>query len=581
MVSGEIELRADGGFHEVPEPQVLIVLLHAYDSKPTTLQRMAQVAREQYPQSDVYAPRLPISVFSCANPEKIARDMVGYLAALPRIGNYEKIIMVGHSMGAVLARCVWALAHGATPAATIDSDLALDWAGRIERIILVAALNRGWTVSSALSPLNRLVWTAGTAWGNFLRHVLRKEPVVFGVRRGAAFLTTVRLQCLAVEAYLGERRPITIQLLGTSDDFIAPTDNVDLSTGKNFFYIEIDDATHSGIVDLREGQGEASALSRFRLALKAEAPELKGKSLTPEDVFDGGDESNDFDTSILPEQNFKVKHVVFVIHGIRDRGFWTRRIARKVKSVARERNNGELCRSVTSTYGYFPMGPFLLPWVRRNKVEWLLDQYVAAKSLYPQADFSYIGHSNGTYLLAKALEICPAIHFMDGVVFAGSMVRRNFEWEQYIPSRVSRLINYVATDDWVVAIFPHGLERLHLQDVGGAGHLGFEKPQRVNILYAKGEHSAALVPDKWQEMADFVLNNKIPPGRVNGLSPSPRNVARGQWSPVIMIGLVVIVLGIGAAMLFGLGRLAGPWGPVLALLFAFYLYMLRVVLTRA
>ena len=579
MVSGQIELRAEGGFYDVPEPQALIVLLHAYDSKPTTLQRMAQVAREEYPHSDIYAPRLPISVFSCANPETIARGIVEFLGRRPRIGSYEKIILIGHSLGAVLARCVWALAHGATPAGAVDSDKVLPWAGRIDRIILVAALNRGWTVSSALSPLNRLVWTVGTAWGNLLRHVLRKEPVVFGVRRGAAFLTTVRLQCLAVEAYLGERRPITVQFLGTSDDFIAPTDNVDLSTGKNFFYIEVDDATHSGIVELREGKGETSALERFRLALTAKAPELKEISLPPEDVFDGCDETDDFDASILPERNLAVKHVVFVIHGIRDRGFWTRRLARKVKSVARA--NGEQCRSVTSTYGFFPMGPFLLPWIRRNKVEWLLDQYVAAKSLYPEAEFSYIGHSNGTYLLAKALEICPAISFMDGVVFAGSMVRRNFEWEKYIPSRVSRMINYVATDDWVVAIFPYGLERLRLQDVGGAGHLGFLAPDNANIRYAVGEHSAALVPDKWQEMADFVLNKIDPPNLVAGISPSPRNLTRGRWSPAIMIGLVVLVLGIGAAMLFALDRIAGAWGPVLALLFAFYLYLLRLVLTRA
>ncbi len=574
-MADEIELLAEGGFYPVREPEVLVVLLHAYDLTPATLQRMAELVREKYPRSDIYAPKLPIDLFSMSNPEKIARDLLEYLRLLPRIGSYASIIMIGHSMGAVLARKVWALAHGATPAGTVDRDLAMKWAGRINRIILVAALNRGWTVSSALSPLNRLLWTIGTGWGNFCRYVLRRDPAVFGFRRGSAFLTTVRLQCLAVDAFLGDSRPITVQLLGTADDFIAPTDNVDLSTGKGFHYIEIDGASHRGIVNL-----EADARQKFAVALTGNAKGLKHQSLAAEDVFDGCDEVDDFDAQILPKENSKVQHVVFVIHGIRDRGFWTRRIARKVKTVARER--GELCRAVTSTYGFFPMGPFLLPWVRRDKVEWLLDQYVAAKSLYPEASFSYIGHSNGTYLLAKALEICGAIRFDDGVVFCGSMVRRNFEWARYIPSRVSRMINYVATDDWVVAIFPHGLERLRLQDVGGAGHLGFLDPGTVNIRYVAGEHSAALVPGKWQEMANFVLGiDTAPPQQIPGIFQDPGNLLRGQRAPITLIVLLAAVLGIGGAMLAAIGWLAGPWGPVWALAFAFYLYLLRVVLTRA
>ena len=278
--------------------------------------------------------------------------------------------------------------------------------------------------------------------------------------------------------FLGDSRPITVQLLGTANDFIAPTDNVDLSTGKGFHYIEIDGASHRGIVNL-----EADARQKFAVALTGNAKGLKHQSLAAEDVFDGCDEVDDFDAQILPKENSKVQHVVFVIHGIRDRGFWTRRIARKVKTVARER--GELCRAVTSTYGFFPMGPFSCPGSGATRSNGCWTSMSQRKSLYPEASFSYIGHSNGTYLLAKALEICGAIRF-DDVVFCGSMVRRNFEWARYIPSRVSRMINYVATDDWVVAIFPHGLERLRLQDVGGAGHLRLPRSRHRQYPLRRG-----------------------------------------------------------------------------------------------
>jgi len=101
---------------------------------------------------------------------------------------------------------------------------------------------------------------------------------------------------------------------------------------------------------------------------------------------------------------------------------------------------------------------------------------VTARALYPNpaAQFSYIGHSNGTYLLAKALQLCPAVRF-ENVLFAGSVVHTRYDWSSLIPARVARVVNYVATDDKVVAVFPQGLERLRYRDLGGAGHLGFEE----------------------------------------------------------------------------------------------------------
>ena len=51
------------------------------------------------------------------------------------------------------------------------------------------------------------------------------------------------------------------------------------------------------------------------------------------------------------------------------------------------------------------MLPFLLSAYRRKNVEWLMDRYTEVVARYPNATVSYIGHSNGTYLLAKALEL--------------------------------------------------------------------------------------------------------------------------------------------------------------------------------
>jgi len=116
----------------------------------------------------------------------------------------------------------------------------------------------------------------------------------------------------------------------------------------------------------------------------------------------------------LIEANPNITDVVFVIHGIRDTGYWTHKIARKV--VALGRKESRQFETETSTYGYFPMLHFLLFARRRAKVEWLMDQYTEDKAKYPNAQFSFMGHSNGTYLLAKALEVYPSWRFKNVVL---------------------------------------------------------------------------------------------------------------------------------------------------------------------
>jgi hypothetical protein len=68
-----------------------------------------------------------------------------------------------------------------------------------------------------------------------------------------------------------------------------------------------------------------------------------------------------------------VKHVIFVVHGIRDVGYWTNKIARRVQMIADTAAPPQVYPTETATEGYFAMFPFLLPARRRGKVEWLMD----------------------------------------------------------------------------------------------------------------------------------------------------------------------------------------------------------------
>jgi pimeloyl-ACP methyl ester carboxylesterase len=191
-----------------------------------------------------------------------------------------------------------------------------------------------------------------------------------------------------------------------------------------------------------------------------------------------------------------------------------------------------------------------------------MDQYVEAKVLYPQAEFAFFGHSNGTYLVARALELYPSCRFTR-VVFAGSVVRKNYDWQNAIrKGQVVAVLNYVAAADWVVAWFPGALEKLGLQDLGSAGHNGFvqarEHSSGLKVFersFLPGQHGAALVEQNWDDIAHFIVDGV--PREVAALNLLPKRnsfvVAVGLVSPLLWL-LILILLGVAHW-----GIWAQPW----------------------
>jgi len=612
----------------------LIVLLHGWMRSPADFKDLSGLLAEESRDADHYIPKLPIGLFSKAVPETVVGALVNNITSLWERrcglagGSYNEIVLVGHSCGAVLTRAVLTAAFGAGRDATIRSGCRKEWAPKISRIVMFAAVNRGYNPNSAMSvPLRISSW-----FGDWLDRLPGGRFFVFNVRRGASFLTTIRLQWFTVMRSLenaGEEPPIVCQLLGTMDDLVAPADNIDLATGQSFYYLEAPKSGHFNIVDFKGADGRRR-WEVFKIALHASEEELHRNAIPLSDVTDIFDEAEeDHDVTIggrTAAHSFgDVTHVVFVIHGIRDYGFWTRKIAARVKSRARAA--GYNCRSVTSTYGYFPMGPFLLLTERRKRVEWLMDQYVTARSLYPNACFSYIGHSNGTYLLASAVKACPAIKF-DRVVFAGSVVRRDFDWPAYLPgpesvyadgagqnyvpylgslampsvdrqtAQVQRVVNYAATADWVVALVPRFCQAWKKLDLGDAGHHGFARSVEGlrQIRYVPGAHSAALGEQHWDEIAAFAVGGADPietPPVDKGSDDTDVSLkgrrerrhkfrvamlAYGAWIVVPFVVGVACIPGI--LLLRSLGLFGEPAPVLWALLFTGYCWLISRVLTR-
>jgi pimeloyl-ACP methyl ester carboxylesterase len=578
----------------------LVVIFHGWRGSPKKMRDVVQAACEAYshePGFDRYEPPLDYGKFFSSTPAAaiVSQVLAGMDAICADPARYKQIILIGHSMGAVLARRLFLAAtdvHKTVPNEPELSNAGLrPWANNIERIVTLGGLNRGWLASGRLGWIYSFV----TNFIGFMGHVWPTKPTIFEVRRGAPFIVQTRLQWLALRRSGDKAKPepLVIQLLGTQDNLVAPDDAIDFAVDRDpespYFYFELPQTRHDnafvfspGRISDRDGRFGAARRKVFISVLTADTNWLVKNQIPAETLGDTLPDAPDHD----------ITNVVFVVHGIRDDGYWTRKIAQRIHEAVSPPDlpNAPKWRCETSSYGYFAMLSFVLPWIRRQKVEWLMDAYVGARARFPEAEFSYVGHSNGTYLVARALEDYPAARFRN-VLFAGSVVRRGYDWATPLSTRrVRNVLNMVATKDWVVALFPMGREPLRkIFDLGGAGFGGFEQaatgrvpevPNLKEVRYVIGKHSAALDETQWMRIADFVVNDVVPPADTN--NQSPFWVAASKVSTVLLGLLVLLAIAILACILYpvftpGTTAMSAAMHMLLALL---YLLALRLIVTR-
>lgn len=545
----------------------LVVLLHAYMSGPQHLRPVRNIVAEQFPDADLFTPSYPAYWHSMSQPEEIVASLLRRVDQLwmKNSGKYESIILVGHSLGALLARKLYVCACG-EPDNRISfepelqrSDLNThdprDWAQKVDRLILLAGMNRGWRITHHLSLLNAVIWSLGVLFGNLVSLFTQRRALIMTIHKGAPFITQLRVQWIHMRNRAADRRvgnALTIQLLGSVDDMVSPEDNIDLSSGRDFVYLDVPFSGHANVIEMDSTKSLPTKPNDFQARDRTVGDARK--AIFESALIKSKDELNDL--AIIPsdlpvdQQYPDVTDVVFIIHGIRDAGYWTHKVARRILRRAHEENLKVRLATETSSYGYFPMLPFLFPATRRNKVEWLMDRYSEALALYPNAEFSFVGHSNGTYLLGRALREYPVCRFKN-VVLAGSVIRIGYDWTK-VSGQVNRVLNFVASRDWVVAFFPRAIQILKLQDLGSAGHDGFRNPNSVpelvsQVRYIRGGHGAALVEANWDSIAKFVLTGElnevaqaIKTNRRNPLVSWPGFVA-----PLIWVGIAFCTFWIG------------------------------------
>ena len=265
---------------EIPEimgeSNSLVVLLHAPESCPEDLGQVKRTVADNIHNADLLIPRLPLNLSSNADPIGLTVAIIEAIDRAEeqqkkRIGqSYEKIILIGHCVGALIARKVYIFACGENEDALFEVKLKRRaWADKVSRIILLAALNRGWSIQ-------RNLYRPMFVFYRFCELAARlsgKCKLWLSCRRGALFITELRIQWLAMLRH-NLHTPLVIQLLGTIDDLVTPDDHVDLQTGKDFIYLEVPQSGHKNVIDF-EGEEGAVRRERFLHALTAPAEQLK------------------------------------------------------------------------------------------------------------------------------------------------------------------------------------------------------------------------------------------------------------------------------------------------------------------
>ncbi|GIF50740.1 hypothetical protein DFJ67_1850 [Asanoa ferruginea] len=431
-------------------------------------------------------------------------------------GGYDEIVLVGHSVGGLIVRQAYLLALAGEPGERNP------WAGKVNRVVLFASLNRGLP-----ARFERRWWLPAAAWFArvlpFTRHWL-----IHDVLRGSAFITNLRITWVREINGLAHP-PNLVQFLGSEDGLVTGDDSSDVRqfpTGRQQI---IPDATHGNLIRLSVAPAPDE---RFRLIATAFTEPLR------EDP--------------VPEIGDAGKTVVIALHGIRaGNTTWVRDVEDEIGS-----RNSDV-EVVGASYGRFSAGKFALPVTRRRFLGWLEDTYAERLALNPKATFHFIGHSNGTYLLGHSLQKIPGMRF-ERVLLAGSVLPVGYDWRgRREAGQVRRIRNDRAARDIPVGVLCAGLRGLGMRDVGTAGVDGFHEwddDAKSEVYYYPGGHSDALNAGNLPRLVTFVLDGTVLKQDALPRTPSAGFAFLSRAAPTLARLLVIL----GAAAIAAFVAL-GPW----------------------
>lgn len=479
---------------------------------------LEKLLRASYPTADFIVPTYSHSWFSNLDPYDLASQIEDEIRKQFDQYQYEKIILFGYSTGGLLLRKVYVWGYGRDDDRPIRHDRH-PWVDRVDRFVSLAAPNRGWpsdkpknlgTLTYAIARLVGQFWLL-TGTGRFIRSLMQGSPFVANMR--VQWIDLFR----AGDGASVERRPLIIHLIGDKDELVDRRDSMDIEAGSaaaDVIIKTLEGLSHEQIARLVYGRDDKDGSQLSPAGEAIQAALVRAKNEFPPYWADKV-------TALQVDTN--IKQLIFVVHGIRDESTWPAEVKRSIERKIGDR--AAAIKIIPPLYKRFAMLPFLLYWDRQHNVRWFMDQYTQAKAMYPNLEaIDYVGHSNGTYIVASALQQYPVLKLRN-IFFAGSVVPMGYNWESLIQSKrvTGKIWNVCADTDWVVAIFPQFFQQIAdwrnikspevgFLDIGSAGFRGFRtsiatEGVLTNLKYISGTHGEAFEPDRVDPIATFVAQD--------------------------------------------------------------------------
>ena len=409
-------------------------------------------------------------------------------------GEYDEVMLVGHSLGGLIVREAYLRAMG------LDSPaLTYPWAQAVHRIILFSAINRGFNPKSDWT-IRPLAWI-----GRFLPPL--RATLGWHVLKGSDFVTNLTIRWIRGFSQIG-RPPVVVQIRGANDRVVDRFDSFDMEQFPTAYYIEVPDAVHKDLFRLDTAIDPEGRYKLLRDPFINEAP-LRALNITVRGA----------------------EKVVFIVHGIRaDNRTW----AEETEHLIRSQWQSKEVLPIALRYSLVSAAQFAFPPTRKRRLRDFKDAYADALARNPGAEFEFIGHSNGTYLLGESLRCIPGMRF-NRVAIVGSVLPEEFDWNMVIDrGQIQRLRSDGSCFDWPVGWLCAALRGLGQKSVGTGGFMGFLNPTDPQIkdeyYWYSGGHSAPLQSENLPALVRFaVLGETVTPSNL-GLQLRTEKVA---WFAVV------------------------------------------------
>lgn len=153
-----------GGEVRIGKGETLVVLAHGYQHGSDSLDGLQRIIKEAFPDADILVPNFYSGTFSNAQPEELASDLEHIVNDADKDKHYKRILLVGHSLGALLVRKAYVYGCGHAEDRGVYSSVqgSHEWVNKVDRLVLLAGINRGWSISPRPSQMSIVTQAFGS-----------------------------------------------------------------------------------------------------------------------------------------------------------------------------------------------------------------------------------------------------------------------------------------------------------------------------------------------------------------------------------------------------------------------------------